>query len=430
MTDDLQVGAADAGRPHRPVPAPLARCIDIDTTEFAQNYWGRRPLLTRGRCRDGLADGGYTDLLDEGAVDELVSRRGLRTPFLRMAKAGTVLNAARYTRSGGSGATIADQVADDKVLDQLAGGATLVLQALHRTWPPLVTFGSALAAELGHPVQINAYITPPANQGFAAHYDNHDVFVLQVSGRKRWKIHEPVLRDPLPEEKWEQRRAQVAARAAEPPLLDTVLEPGDALYLPRGYLHSAEALGELTIHLTVGVHPLTRTTLLRRLVEAAASEPALRQSLPMGVDLADPAVLSGHLAQTARALADFAAHLDPARTDAVAAEIGALLAEDTRPEPIGPLAQAAASAALTASTPLRLRAGLRHRLDHVEGEVVLRVLDKTVTLPSATGPALKLILAGQPFGPGELAGLDPAERLTLARRLLREGIVVPLDGTV
>ena len=43
------------------------------------------------------------------------------------------------------------------------------------------------------PVQINAYITPPQNRGFAAHYDVHDVFVLQIAGRKTWRIHEPVL---------------------------------------------------------------------------------------------------------------------------------------------------------------------------------------------------------------------------------------------
>src|SRR5204862_283793 len=90
------------------------------------------------------------------------------------------------TGDGGAdgGAEIADQVADDKVLSALADGSTLVLQGLHRTWPPLVGFGTQLADELGHPVQINAYITPPQNQGFAPHHDVHDVFVLQVSGRK------------------------------------------------------------------------------------------------------------------------------------------------------------------------------------------------------------------------------------------------------
>ncbi len=96
------------------------------------------------------------------------------------------------------------------MLALLADGATLVLQGLHRTWPPLVGFGSQLADELGHPVQINAYITPPQNRGFAPHYDVHDVFVLQVSGRKRWRLHEPIVRHPLENQNWEKYRGQVA----------------------------------------------------------------------------------------------------------------------------------------------------------------------------------------------------------------------------
>ena len=67
-----------------------------------------------------------------------------------------------------------------------------MLQGLHRTWPPLVAFCQQLAAELGHPVQANAYVTPPQSQGFDDHYDVHDVFVLQVEGEKRWRIHAPV----------------------------------------------------------------------------------------------------------------------------------------------------------------------------------------------------------------------------------------------
>ena len=154
-----------------------ARCIACAVDEFAAEHWGTRAAADpRRRARPATS----TDLLDAAAVDELVSRRGLRTPFLRMAKDGTVLPPARFTRGGGAGAGIADQAADDRVLAQLADGATLVLQGLHRTWPPLVDFGSRLADELGHPVQINAYITPPQNHGFAPHYDVHDVFVLQV----------------------------------------------------------------------------------------------------------------------------------------------------------------------------------------------------------------------------------------------------------
>ncbi|GMA87539.1 hypothetical protein GCM10025868_27890 [Angustibacter aerolatus] len=90
----------------------------------------------------------------------------------------------------------ATSLSDDKVLQQAASGSTLVLQALHRTWPPIVRFAQRLAADLGHPVQANAYVTPPQNRGFDDHYDVHDVFVLQVEGEKRWRIHAPVLDAP------------------------------------------------------------------------------------------------------------------------------------------------------------------------------------------------------------------------------------------
>ena len=222
----------------------LQRCIACGVGVFAAEHWGRAPLLTRAaelRAQNSRDD--FTDLLDAGAVDELVSARGLRTPFARMAKDGEVLAAARFTRGGGAGATINDQLADDKVLALVGDGATLVLQALHRTWPPLVHFATKLSDELGHPVQVNAYITPPQNQGFAPHYDVHDVFVLQVAGRKHWTIHEPVVTDPLADQPWEQHRAAVAARAQDEPVIDAVREPGDALYLPRRTIHAAKALG-------------------------------------------------------------------------------------------------------------------------------------------------------------------------------------------
>jgi ribosomal protein L16 Arg81 hydroxylase len=386
--------------------------------DFAEQHWGRRPLLTRAAQLPARFD----DLLDESAVDELLSRRGLRTPFLRMAKDGDIVPPARYTRGGGAGATAGDQAADDLVLSQFDGGATLVLQALHRTWPPLMTFASQLSGELGHPVQVNAYVTPPQNRGFAAHYDVHDVFVLQVAGRKQWRVHAPVLTDPLRDQPWEQRRTAVAERAQETPVIDEVLAPGDALYLPRGYLHSAVALGELSIHLTVGVHPLTRYQLVRHLLDAAADDPALRVSLPMGVDLGDPAVLEPQLRDTLSALRR---HLDEISVKAVADQVTGDLVRQTRPAPIGPLEQLAAAESLDVATRLRLRPGLRSTLMRDESGMRLRMLNKAVALPPAAEAAVKTVLAGQPFTPGELPGLDATEQLNLARTLLREAVVVP-----
>jgi bifunctional lysine-specific demethylase and histidyl-hydroxylase NO66 len=400
----------------------LERVAAGDRERFAAAHWGRTPLLSRA----GELPSAFSDLFSPEAVDELVSQRGLRTPFLRMAKDGSVLPAGRFTRGGGAGAGAPDQVADDKVLALLGDGATLVLQGLHRTWPPIIELANELSADLGHPVQVNAYITPPQNQGFAAHYDVHDVFVLQITGTKQWRVHEPVLVDPLPEQNWEQRRADVAARAAEPPLIDTVLAPGDALYLPRGYLHSAQALGDFSIHLTVGVHPITRHRVMREIVASTRDDPQLRRSLPMGVDLGDPSVLVAEFNAT---LAALRAYLDSAEPTGAAAAIAGDLRELTRPEPLAPLAVLTAAAALGPDTRLRLRRGLRAAVEADGDSVSIKLIDTCVRFPIAADPALKVVLDGREFTPAQLPSLEPDEQLVIARRLLREGIVVSIAAS-
>src|SRR4029453_18350276 len=155
--------------------------------QFASQYWGQQPLLSPA----GQLSDSFSELLDAGAIDELVSTRGLRTPFLRVAKNGTPLADKAFTAPGGVGAGISDQVSDDRLVRLFADGSTLVLQALHRFWPPIIEFCQRLPAGLGHPVQANAYITPPQSQGFSAHYDVHDVFVVQIAGEKQWRIYRP-----------------------------------------------------------------------------------------------------------------------------------------------------------------------------------------------------------------------------------------------
>jgi ribosomal protein L16 Arg81 hydroxylase len=391
----------------------------VDPATFAAEYWSHRPLLSAGH-------GDFADLLTLDDVDELISRRGLRTPFLRIAKDGAVVPAASFTRSGGAGAEVADQVADDRVLDLFADGATLVLQGLHRVWPPVIAFAQQLQGELGHPVQVNAYVTPPQNRGFAAHYDVHDVFVLQVAGEKRWLIHPPVLDRPLRDQPWTSVAPAVAEAARAAPAIDTVLRPGDALYLPRGWLHSAEALGDVSCHLTVGVHPVTGYQLVEALAAAAASAPELRASLPLGIDLGDPAQLAPHVAAVLDTLRAWLPTADP---DEVAERVRARVWPQSRPEPVGPLAQSAVLRGIDQSTTVRRRAHLVASLRAVGGQVELQLADRRLTLPQSTEPALKALLAGDPVAVSELPGLDPEERLVLVRRLLREAVVVPANSS-
>ncbi|MFC0527855.1 cupin domain-containing protein [Phytohabitans kaempferiae] len=400
----------------------LARCVAVEPAKFAGAYWGRAPLLSRATELAG--PDGFRDLLSPEDADELLSRRGLRTPFLRVAKDGQVLPAARFTGGGGAGAEVGDQVLDERVLGLYADGATLVLQGLHRIWPPLVDLARELGGQLGQPLQVNAYLTPAGSQGFATHYDTHDVFVLQVHGRKRWRIHEPVLPDPLERQPWGGHADEVSAVAEGPAAIDEVLEPGDALYLPRGWLHSAQAQEGPSLHLTVGVKALTRYALVEALLELAAEDPRLRATLPYGVDLADPEQVEPELTETVEALRAWLAGAAPGP---VADKLRARVWPAARPAPIRPLAQADAMAALGPDDHVSPRPGLRWRITAApDDRVALHAFDRTLTLPGGCAPALRALLEGGVTRVGDLPGLDTDEdRLVLARRLLREAVLVP-----
>ncbi|MBK8435001.1 MAG: cupin-like domain-containing protein [Austwickia sp.] len=415
----------------------LARLVGA-VPDFTDRVWGREPLLRQGAS--GTV--GWPELLTVDDVDELLSIRGLRTPFLRMARSGRTLPERSFTGPGGVGAGIADQVSDTEVSRQFAEGATIVLQALHRNWPPLIEFTHTLGAELGHPVQVNAYVTPPQSQGFAAHYDVHDVFILQLAGTKEWRVHAPVHPWPMRDEPWDLFTDAVQARADQEPVLEAVLHPGDCLYLPRGYLHSAVAQGEVSAHLTLGVHTWTTVDLVRALLDEALSEVTAREQarapLALGVAVDDPYALAEQLQVARRLLIDT---LDQVGDEAVAERLAQRLRAGQRPEPVRPVALATATRTLQGTSRLRRRRQVAARLDH-RPDGTIRVVGRGID--TTLGPEYAWILAGIPqegdFSPDDLqtrrsptadpgAGEPSVDAVTGCAHLLRAGLLVPAqDG--
>ena len=384
--------------------------------DFARTHWGERPLLSRAAALPLP----FSDLLDHGAVDELISQRALRAPFLRVAKEGVTLADRAFTQGGGVGAAVADQVSDDKLLHLFADGATMVLQGLHRSWAPLIAFSQQLAAELGHPVQANAYVTPAQNTGFSDHYDVHDVFVVQIEGEKRWSVRPPVRRSPLRDEPWGERRAEVEAAALRPPLLDVTLRPGDCLYLPRGYLHAATALGMVSIHVTFGVHTWTRRHLADAMVASAlrqaSEDEALRASLPMGLDLTDVLALTPHVDVVRESIASA---INQMGAGELARLMAAAAVTSQRAAPVGVLAQAHAADTLQEGARLTVRPHLAARLVPGDG--------RTASVRSRAG---MLDLDESEVAPVERLLQQGGARVVelgapLARRLLLAGVVVP-----
>ncbi len=403
MTDDHEAGTLLRR-------AGLRRVTDLDAAELT-DIWGVEPRHVPGTRLPAA----FEDLLSTADVDGLLSRRGLRAPFLRVARDGRTLPDADFTRGGGVGAAIADQLDDTALLRLFAQGHTLVLQGLHRTHPPLLTFGQDLAADLGHPVQINAYVTPAQSAGFSAHYDVHDVFVLQTAGEKQWRLHPPVHRHPLRDQPWQQHESAIARAVESEPHLEVTLRPGDALYIPRGWLHAATALGGVSTHLTVGVHVWHRGHLAEILLDEArralAALPEQRTSLRPGVDVTDPADLSADLAEVRAALVDVLATVDDqAAATALTARHGAA----QRPAPISPVAtvEAAASGATTDLVP---RAHLQARIQRVDGTAMLVSRAGRLPLEDAEAPLVARWLESD-----GVVRLDPA----LGRRLLLAGVGV------
>lgn len=98
----------------------------------------------------------------------------------------------------------------------------------------------------------NLYFSTKNAEGLRLHYDNQEVFIQQLAGKRVWTIYYPtdVLADkPCPAEfSQEIKRYNIYGKF--------VLEVGDILYIPRGYIHKAEALLD-SVHVTIAYFPQT-----------------------------------------------------------------------------------------------------------------------------------------------------------------------------
>ncbi len=401
--------------------SPLAALLgQTSVATFAAEVWSRDLLMHRAG-----ADAELADLFTLDDADELLGSRALRTPFLRIAKDGVVAPASSFTRSGGVGATVSDQIDADRVAALLVDGHTVVFQGMHRSWPAIQDFSYRLALELGHPVQVNGYLTPSTARGFAAHYDTHDVFVVQIAGTKHWTVHRPAVDVEAGLAEWTQHRDAVSAATAAPPEFDATLAPGDVLYLPRGWIHSAQAGAETSLHLTLGIHPYTPRDVLDAVISEAVEGMRVNGSLPLGIDIADPDAITSLIEDLRRSLSDA---LDRTKAEDVSSRLARRRGRDMRPEPIRPVAQAHAVASLGGDQPadVVLRKGFRPHVDEGPTGTIVNVEGVEHAFPADHAAALREITSGAIIGASTLPGLDESAARALLRALLIAGVVVPV----
>jgi ribosomal protein L16 Arg81 hydroxylase len=383
------------------VSSPLD-LLSGDAQTFVDKVWA-----TRGLVHETVPEQ-LTHLLALDDIDHLLTETAIRTPAVRVARDGRVLPDADFVRSGATvaGRPVTGLVDPRKLLALFDDGATVVLQALHRFWPALTTFTAELELELGHPCQVNAYLTPPGSQGFAVHEDSHDVFVFQTHGTKLWEIHHG-------------DGARPCETHPDCRVDDVLMRPGVCLYLPTGTPHAARAQESASLHVTLGINQRTWADLLHQAVDPLLA--SLRADhLPAGT-LEHPESLTEQLTDRLAALAADVRRLDAA--EVVMAASDRFLT--TRPSRLSRgLVAGLTARALDEHTPLRRRPGVPC-VRRPQGDRMLLLLgDRAIDVPAWLGPALDELRPGRTLTPAELP-ISSGSAVVLCRRLLREGLLEP-----
>ena len=321
-----------------------------------------------------------------------------------------------YTRDLRSRRFVFAGVGDtDRILLEYQRGATIMLQRVERSWPPLTALCGNLEQVFYHPVDANAYLTPASSQGFGVHYDTHDVFILQLAGSKHWRLYDAPLRVPLESQPFDQLDVNPG------PLSQQIdLHAGDLIYLPRGMFHEALTSTCSSLHVTVAITPHRWADLIADAVAVVArQDERFRESVPLGpLRGQDAGALEDRFEELLRILSErvnLAEVLD-AMTDRFIAE--------RRPPLDGQLAQLKELGRLRLRTVVARRAGLLHRLALQQDKVMLVFSRKKITYPSEMEPALRYIAAAGEFEVGSIPNLDVAQRLLLVHRLVREGFLI------
>jgi hypothetical protein len=395
-------------------PAHFAHLIaPVPVEAFFAQYWEAAPLHLRRGDKSF-----YDAVLTTAALDGLIASGNLRYPAIQLARNGAFFPAEAFTKTAKHGDEMFTGLPDIAQIDaEYRAGATISLPAFHRASPSVGALTAALAEYFDHAVHANAYITPGNAAGFTPHYDTHETFILQLGGRKHWRVYEPPLTLP-------HRSQPFAPQGYVPPaapLLELDLEPGDLLYLPRGYVHTTTTSESFSAHLTIGITVYTWLDLATELLQSCKTMPVFRKALPPG--------FASRGDGTTSLKAELVRLIDRAKTDADydrTLQVFSHKVQTARFETGGSFHSDVVLAG--PRTMLRVAKPGSYRISEKDRSAVLECAGMTLTFPLQTRPALEEIWRRKAVCADDLAGLNPEAGLVLIRYLHGKGILAPVDA--
>ena len=239
--------------------------------EFVGEYYTRnRAVHIAGAC------GRFAHLMPWDELNRVFLQHRLEAPRLRLSLQDKLIPAEEFTTKARlrSGAVV-PKVNLDGLTRHLRAGATMVVDRIDEVHEPITSLVRMVEANLSERINSNLYASWYTAPAFGTHWDSHDAIMIQVTGRKSWRLFEPQRRYPV----YRDQHLYLSPPTGEP-YWQGVLNPGDLLYVPRGWWHDAAPVGEPTIHVTISITRPNGIDLAKWVVEQLHEPEIARTDLP------------------------------------------------------------------------------------------------------------------------------------------------------
>ncbi|MEU2855120.1 cupin domain-containing protein [Streptomyces syringium] len=245
-------------------------------------------------------------LLNPRKLLDLVMRRSVTTPQFRIFQSGAELHPGRYIRPSVTRRGQAIPMADMRRVGELMReGCTMVLDEVDFFDPTMEITCRALQWWARELVQVNAYLTTQDASGFKLHWDDHDVVIVQLAGRKSWEVRDASRKVPM------YRDSEPNAEPSKAIVWQGIMEPGDVMHIPRGFWHQATRSDHgngYSLHATFGIVKRVGVNWLAWLADQARAQDLFRYDLDRWNS---PAQWEGQQQLLAKAVAEMATKLTP-----------------------------------------------------------------------------------------------------------------------
>lgn len=243
---------------------------------FARDFRGRKPVHVPGPADK------FAFAMSWDQMNAILEQTAIWTPHtLGMVLDKRVLPPAEYAREGvGRDGRPGLLVDFDRVRALIRRGASIVLNEIETLTPGLKRIAEALQHDPGGKVQANLYCSWRKHQAFDVHFDTHDVFAMQITGEKTWRIYQRHFKDPINHPFFKQIDQRTNEASKGPLGMEVVMRPGDLLYIPRGFYHEAVAETDATVHISFSIVTMIGLDVISLLFEYGVRDELFRAGLP------------------------------------------------------------------------------------------------------------------------------------------------------